>query len=131
MAPASLELQVSELSVEALFCRTWGHAWDPTGGIDEKNYKRKPALYVEVDCGRCGLEATEIRSAADYKLVRRRYGTYPEDYLLRGVGRLTVETKAVIAGEAISELRNMNKAKARQAAKVAEAEVAAVEERAS
>lgn len=75
------------------FCRTWSHAWEaytvrPIGSIRE----------VWQRCPRCTCLRSQDVDAAGYPLSPWR-PRYPEGYLLRGVGRLGTDGKAVLRND--------------------------------
>ena len=80
---------IDDIPDEFLLCRDLGHAWAPH---DVKISRKFGEIHRILQCRSCPTQRTQILDMDGYA-KRSRY-EYPEGYVLRGVGRLSVADRA-------------------------------------
>lgn len=91
---------LSELSDESLWCRTEGHQFRWLN--DETTVSPRGRLIEWVrrmQCAECGATAKRVIDARDFRPSPRKIDSYPDDYLLKGQGRVA---RAEVFREAFS-----------------------------
>lgn len=80
---------IETMDQESLICRDFSHSW---GGWyarrDGSGFERGIRCSV---CGTCRIEKLDSQG----RIVSRRY-EYPDGYLLKGVGRITADFRAMV-----------------------------------
>lgn len=90
-----VEDAVGDLKDAFLECRDYGHTWKVASIVRFKgNYDR------HTYCPRCKTNRTQIINA--YGEILSNTYTYPEDYQLKGMGRLMSEGRMALRREAIT-----------------------------
>ena len=98
---AQMRRIVQAMDTAHVDCRDLTHAWEPyTAAKEGGGYKRI------VRCPRCGTRRIDLLTRAGG--VRRRRYVYPENYLVKGIGQLTGDTKNMMRLEGLKRLMNMN-----------------------
>jgi hypothetical protein len=87
-APKSIE----DIADQFLACRDYGHAWRAYDVRIDKKYKEIHRVFSCLHD--CGTQRTQVLSGNGH--ILRSFYTYPEGYVLAGIGRLNVDDRAAI-----------------------------------
>jgi hypothetical protein len=83
---------IDDISDQFLECRDYGHAWRAS---DVKISRKAQEIHRVFACLHdCGTLRTQVLSSDGY--ILRSFYTYPEGYVLPGIGRLSVDDRARI-----------------------------------
>ena len=82
---------VGDILDEFLLCRDLGHAWAPH---DVRVSRKLGEIHRVLQCRSCPTQRTQVLSM-DGEIRRNRY-EYPEGYVLRGLGHLSVADRAAV-----------------------------------
>lgn len=86
-----IKTAVAAMREEYTHCRDYGHAWRPFQVYDVgRNYERV------LRCTRCLTECAQYIARKGGRLVGGRRYTYPEDYLLKGLGYFSADDRGVV-----------------------------------
>lgn len=95
MAPTNGERPaktIDDIRDEYLACRDFGHAWRPSDVKIDRKYKEIHRVFSCMH--NCGTQRTQVLSPTGH--IVRSYYTYPEDYVLPGLGRLSADDRAAV-----------------------------------
>jgi len=83
---------IEDIADEFLACRDFGHAWRP---FDVKISRKQQEIHRIFRClHECGTERTQVLSVDGY--ILRSFYSYPDGYVLSGLGRLDTSDRARI-----------------------------------
>ena len=85
-----------------LQCRTYGHVWQPSNATHNKRYRYYSIVQL---CPRCGTERNMELSERGH--VYASWYSYPEDYLVVGLGRIMGEGRDVLRMATITRTYNI------------------------
>jgi hypothetical protein len=95
---------IDDIRDEFLLCRDLGHAWAPH---DVKISRKYGEIHRILQCRSCPTQRTQILSM-DGEIKRSRY-EYPEGYVLKGVGYLSVADRAHVRVISTNHMRATGK----------------------
>lgn len=83
---------VDDIQDQFLECRDYGHAWRAQ---DVKISRKQREIHRVFGClHKCGTERTQVLSVDGH--ILRSFYTYPDGYVLPGIGRLSIDDRARI-----------------------------------
>jgi hypothetical protein len=108
--PKAVKEAAKDWNDAILECRTYGHNWQPL----RATYNARLLFYAVVQiCPRCGTQRNmEIGSRGQ---VYASWYTYPEGYLLSGLGRITGDARDTLRMETITRTFSLTKLTAAEA----------------
>lgn len=83
---------IDDILDQFLACRDYGHAWRAHDVKIDRKYKEIHRVFSCLHD--CGTQRTQVLSPSG--LIVRSFYSYPDDYLLPGVGRLSINDRARI-----------------------------------
>jgi hypothetical protein len=89
-SPADVERAASQWSDGQVNCRTYGHSWRPL------TVTHRPGVYtIQQRCGRCRTERHQEVNEQGFPITGWHM-RYEEGYLLRNLGRVGADGRAVL-----------------------------------
>jgi hypothetical protein len=93
---------IEDIADQFLACRDFGHAWRPHDvKIDRRQHEIHRIFYCLHECG---TQRTQVLSSDGY--IVRNFYTYPDGYVLQGLGRLNASDRARIRVMGTSYLKS-------------------------
>jgi hypothetical protein len=83
---------IEDISDVFLACRDFGHAWRPHDVRIDRKYKEIHRVFSCLH--NCGTERTQVLSPNGH--IVRNFYTYPDGYVILGLGRLSIDDRAQI-----------------------------------
>lgn len=102
-ADYNFDSQASQYPDAYLPCRDYGHVWRPltVARLDGGYFERV------LECGQCSTQRSQVLDPNGY-VEGGRYG-YPEQYLMKGVGRMTREHRATFRLASLAQMTRGSK----------------------
>jgi hypothetical protein len=106
--PGDIEHAAEQWSESVLECRDTGHHWERARASHIRRLHYYTVIHI---CSRCGMFRTREMSESGH--VYANSYTYPDGYLLKGLGRIAGEAKDAIRALALTRATDVTEVRGR------------------